>query len=185
MVWPEQRLGQPPCVELHERYLLRQCVAGDEPSFFDLMSACGWGFNEELLRYCRSRLLPAGWFVVTSPPSVAVVASAMSLHNYTGRSTYSGTLGWVGCLPGHRGNGLGAAVASAATARLLHGGYWDVELYTEHFRQPAIETYFRLGYVPYIYSDAVAETWRAVCRQLGREFTPQAWPHGDNAYPSS
>lgn len=184
MVWPEAKSDQRPSVSVPDVYQIRQCFPNDQTSFLTLMSACGWEFSEDRLAYCQSRLLPHGWFAVTPTESTQIVASAMSLHNYSGRSMFSGTLGWVGCLPEHRGKRLGAVVTAAATSRLLEAGYTDVELYTEHFRHPAIAIYFQLGYVPYIYNDAVKQVWREVCEQIGREFSPDVWPHGENAYPS-
>ena len=189
MVWPEARLDERPAHPVPSGYRLAQADPSSEASFLALMEACGWEFDDRLMAFCYSRLLPDGWFVVRSDgdgtdDDGTIVASAMSLHNYTERSPCSGTLGWVGCLPQHRGRSLGAVVSAAATARLLQGGYTNVELYTEHFRLPAIETYFRLGFIPYIYSPAVEEVWSDVCRAIGRRFEPHAWPHGTDAHPT-
>lgn len=181
MVLSEAKLDQP----LPTGYQMRQCTSSDKASFLALMSACGWDFGDDQLRYCQSRILPGGWFAVTTTGSTSIVASAMSLHNYSGRSMFAGTLGWVGCLTEHRGKRLGKAVSAAATSRLLEAGYTEVELYTEHFRHSAIAIYFQLGYVPYIYGDAVKEVWREVCEEIGREFSPGDWPHGENAFPRS
>ncbi|MFK8113532.1 MAG: GNAT family N-acetyltransferase [Rubripirellula sp.] len=166
-------------------YRLQQCTEQAESSFVALMADCGWEFDQERLNYCRSRLLPDGWFAITESDSSTIVASAMSLHNYTGRSTFAGTLGWVGCLREHRGRGLGAVVVAAATARLLERGYHHVELYTEYFREPAIATYFRLGYVPYLYNADVEQLWQEVCEGIQQPFTPEDWPRGNNAYPKN
>lgn len=185
MIWSPHKLDQPPVYSLPAGYEIRLGDEGDDADFVDLMAACGWEFGQERLDYCKSKLLPAGWFLVTEPAGTQLAASAMSLHNYSGRSTCAGTLGWVGCRPEHRGQGLGTVVTAAATARLLQSGYKHVELYTEHFRLPAIATYFRLGYIPYIYNQAVAEVWQEVCVQINQTFAPDQWVHGDNAYPKN
>ena len=186
MNWPIDRLDKHPVVTLAAGYVLRQFKPADKSAFIQLMRNCGWDdWGETQFDFCRSKVLPHGWFVVENSSSGQLVASAQSLHNYTDQSPQSGTLGWVGCSPQHRGHRLGSAVTAAATARLLAGGYEDVELYTEHFRLPALRTYLTLGYVPYLYSDAVTEVWRDVCNQLDWPFAPGDWPSGNNAFPST
>ncbi len=184
MAWPTDRLDQPPHVETADRYRRRIGDRDDEVSFLALMRRCGWDFDRQRLDYCYSRLLPAGWFVVVDA-SENLVASAMAFHNYSGLSTYSGTLGWVGCDPDHRGRKLGSVVAAAVTTKLLQAGYADIELYTEHYRQPAIASYLAMGYVPYLYNDAVTQLWHHVCDCLGHPFTPDKWPSGTNAFPTT
>lgn len=183
MIWPASRIDERPCLPLDRGFELRLGEQADEAAFCELMKLCGWEFDQPRMEYCYSRLLPRGWFLVTDLASGKVVASAMSLHNYTGRSTFSGTLGWVGCAPEQRGRKLGSFVSAAVISRLLDAGYTDIELYTEHFREPAIVSYFRLGFCPYLYNDAVTEVWREVCARTGHPFTPDRWPTGDNAYP--
>ncbi|QDT12377.1 GNAT family N-acetyltransferase [Planctomycetes bacterium K23_9] len=185
MTWPVDRLADPPTVTLPSEYSLRLCAEHDETAFVALMHGCGWDdWDSERLAYCKSRLLPEGWFVVIEDASEELVGSAMSLHNYSEKLPYSGTLGWVGCAPNHRGRGIGSALASAATARMIEGGYRHIELYTEHFRTAALRSYLRLGYVPYLYNDAVANVWQEICATLSWPFTPKAWPVGDDAFPS-
>ncbi|NNE00540.1 MAG: GNAT family N-acetyltransferase [Pirellulaceae bacterium] len=185
MNWPVERMDDPPVVPLAEGYLIRQATADDIPMFLKLMHGCGWtDWDKERLDYCLARLIPTGWFVAVTSDSDRLVASAMCLHNYTGRSPESGTLGWVGCNAQHRGKRLGSAVTAAVTTRFLQAGYKDIELYTEHFRLPALHSYLRLGYVPYLYSTSVTEVWREVCHSLNWRFTPDQWPRGSNAFPT-
>ena len=184
MIWPTARLSDPPSSELPPTYIMRICRESDEHDFIDLMHRCGWeDWGDERLAYCKSRVLPSGWFVVIDSASSELVASAMSLHNYSGKLPCSGTLGWVGCAPDHRGRGLGQAVVAAVTSRLIEIGYRHIELYTEHFRTAALHSYLRLGYVPYLYCDAVKEVWSEVCDTLAFPFTPQDWPAGELAFP--
>jgi mycothiol synthase len=185
MIWSPAKLQQPPTVVVPAGFQLRQCTDKDESAFVALMRDCGWEFDQQRLDYCRARLLPDGWFLLTQTGTKQIAATAMSLHNYTGRSPYSGTLGWVGCSTQFRGCGLGFVVVAAATTRLIQRGYQHVELYTEYFRHPAIVTYFRIGYVPYLYNQPVERVWQEVCAEIGQPFTPQLWPHGDNAFPST
>lgn len=186
MNWPESRLDTPPRPKISEGYSIRQCTPDDEPAFLQLMHDCGWpDWGPERMAYCKSRVLPQGWFLVHASGSDRLVASAMSLHNYSGKSPQSGTLGWVASHPDVRGQGLGCAVVASATLRLVLAGYRDIELYTEYFRAPALRLYLNLGYVPYLYNDAVTELWQELCVDLDWPFTPSQWPAGNNAFPSS
>ncbi|MGB7343898.1 MAG: GNAT family N-acetyltransferase [Pirellulaceae bacterium] len=185
MNWPVAKLSEPPVVNLAAGYSLRACEPYDEEAFVDLMHHCGWNdWDDRLLDYCKSRLLPGGWFAVIENKSDTLVASAMSLHNYTGRLAYSGTLGWVGCVTEHRRHGLGTAVVAAATSRLIDAGYRDIELYTEHFRTAALRSYLRLGYVPDLYNDQVTALWKQLCRDFDWPFSPELWPTGKDAFPN-
>lgn len=164
-------------------YRTRTADESDEDAFLSLMQDCGWEFTRERTDYCYARLLPGGWWVVTDELG-AIVASAMGLHNYSGRSPLSATLGWVACSAEHRGNKLGSVVVSAVVDRLLQIGYREIELYTEAFRLPAIKSYFRLGFVPYIYDQRVQMTWQRVCEEINEPFAPDSWPSGNNAFPA-
>ena len=184
MNWPTDR-GIATSVDVAHGYVLRQCRTDDQADFVSLMHDCGWAdWDDERLRYCKSRLIPDGWFLAIDQPSGDIVGSAMALHNYSGKSPCSGTVGWVGCSPSHRGKRLGMSVTAAVVTRLRGAGYREIELYTEHFRLPALTTYFKLGFVPYLYNDAVAKVWEDVCEQLEVAFTPKDWPSGNNAFPS-
>lgn len=99
----------------------------------------------------------------------------MCLHNYSGRSPFTGDVGWVACHPGHRGQGLGRCLCAHVTRRFLHAGYTAIQLHTEYYRLPAIRTYLNLGYVSSIASPEVWAIWEGVCARLSWPFTPVGW----------
>jgi hypothetical protein len=68
------------------------------------------------------------------------------------------------------------AVSAAATARLIHAGYRHIYLHAEDERLAALKTYFKLGYIPFLYALAMVERWQAVCEELHWPFTPGLWP---------
>jgi len=174
MIWPGDLLDSPPVMRIPFGYSLRTYRPGDEPRFFRLMELAGWpGWNEEVLRPWRARLLVEGWFIVVHRGSAEVVASAMALHSeaYPG----GGELGWLAGHPAHAGRGLGMVVSAAVTARLMEGGCRVIHLYTEDYRLAALKTYLKLGYVPFLYAEGMFERWRAVCARLGWAFTPERW----------
>jgi mycothiol synthase len=164
-------------VELPPDYALRTFEFGDEARFCELMALAGWpGWNTEKLQPWLERTLPDGWFFAVHCETDQIVASAMCLYHYTTLHPFGGELGWLAGDPAHAGQGLGRAVCAAVTARFLDAGYTDIHLYTEDFRYPALRTYLRLGYVPFLYLPEMAERWRAVCAALGWPYAPDTWP---------
>jgi mycothiol synthase len=176
MVWPELLLSAPPAAPLAAGYALRTYRPGDERRFYDIMALAGWPhWDDERLAPCLSRILPEGWFMAVHRESGAIVATAMAVHNYTGRCSFWGDVGWVAGDPAHSGRGLGMAVVAAATARLIEAGYRQIQLHTEDWRLAALKIYLELGYVPSLYTRAMPARWRVVCAQLGWPFTPDEW----------
>lgn len=176
MVWPEHLLNAPPIVELAPDYRLRTYRPGDEPRFYQIMELAGWpGWNDEKLQPWISRVLPQGWFLAVHEESNQIVASAMALHSHSELHPFGGELGWLAGDPAHAGRGLGLAVCAAVTARFIEAGYRNIHLYTEDWRLPALKTYLKLGYVPFLFSPEMLERWQAICAQLQWPFTPEAW----------
>ena len=177
MVWPEDRLETPPEVRLPPGYRLRTYRVGDEARFYEVMALAGFrGWNEEVLQPWRERILDEGWLMAVHEGSGQIVATAMALQGYSAEYPLDGELGWVAGDPAHAGRGLGLAVCAAVTARLIDAGYTHIHLYTEDWRPAALRTYLKLGYVPVLHTSEMGERWRAVCAQVGRPFTPEAWP---------
>ena len=107
-----------------------------------------------------------------------IVATAMGLHDHSDMHPFGGELGWVAGDPAHAGRGLGMAVCAAVTARLIHAGYPNIHLYTEHWRLAALKTYLRLGYIPFLCTPEMPGRWQAICAQLQWPFIPEVWRHG-------
>jgi mycothiol synthase len=105
-----------------------------------------------------------------------LVATALGTHRPAPLHPLGGELGWVAVRPEHRGRRLGTAVCAAATARLLSGSYRRIYLQTDDWRLPALLTYLRLGYVPFLYAAGMLSRWQAICEALGWPFAPEAWP---------
>lgn len=51
----------------------------------------------------------------------------------------------------------------------------NIHLYTEDWRLPALKTYLKLGYCPYLFAPEQAARWQVICAQLRWPFTPDAW----------
>lgn len=177
MVWPQALLNAPPPVRLPPGYALRTYRPGDEPRFYRVMDLAGFtGWNDGVLQPWLARILPEGWFMAVHQESGQIVATAMALRSDSGWHPFGGELGWVAADPAHAGRGLGMAVCAAVTARFIAEGCRAIHLYTEDFRLPALKTYLKLGYLPFLYTPQMPERWRVICAQLQWPFTPERWP---------
>jgi len=177
MLWPERLLHSPPPVVVPAGYALRTLRDEDKPGHLRVMAEAGFDqWNEQALEQWLFRVLPDGFFVVVHRASGQVVATAMATHNPSELHPYGGELGWVAASPQHAGRGLGMTVCAAVTARYLQAGYRRIYLKTDDFRLPAIKTYLKLGYVPFLYAEDMASRWREVCAKLSWPFTPDEWP---------
>jgi mycothiol synthase len=182
LLWPSHRLAAPPPVSLAPGLALRTYRPGDEQGWYEVMEKAGFGHwdMERFLPYFR-RLLPEGLFFGTDEATGGIVATAQALHGLSDQHPFGGELGWVAGDPAYRGRGLGMAVCAAVTRRFLQAGYTRIYLHTDDFRLPALKTYLKLGYEPYLFAPDMPERWRAVCGELGWPFRPDAWLGGEGA----
>jgi len=175
MVWPPARLDDPPLPQPPRGYSLRTYQPGDEPRWFELMALAGWpGWHEE--EHYFSRILPDGWWMAVHDESNCIAASAMAVHEHSELHPFGGEVGWVIADPAHTGRGLGLAVTGAATRRFLQAGYRDIYLKTDDDRLPALKTYLKLGFLPFLYRPGMVARWSAICKVLAWPFTPEEWP---------
>lgn len=176
MLWPEDMLGWRAPVVLPEGYSLRIYHPGDAEAYLALMHKAGFeDFNHDALRLWLSRVLPDGFFVVEAPEGGSIVATAMANHNPSDLHPFGGELGWVAADPAHTGRGLGMAVCSAALNRHLDAGYRRIYLKTDDFRLPAIKTYLKLGYQPFLFTPDMPARWKRLCREL-------SWPADESRW---
>lgn len=176
MVWPQERLVYPPPLQVAPGYILRTYQPGDEPGWYALMELAGWlGWDDEMLKPWIARVLPDSWYMVVQAGDGQIIASAMGLHDHSDLHPFGGELGWVCAHPAHAGRKLGMTVCAAVTRRLVAAGYRNIHLKTDDHRLPALKTYLKLGYVPFLFLPEMLERWRAVCEQLDWPFTPPAW----------
>ena len=176
MIWPQERFSSPPEIRLPAGYKLRTYQVGDEQGWYKLMERAGWpDWNDEKLKPWIARILPESWFMAVDTETSEIAASAMGVHDHTDLHPFGGELGWVCADPAHARKGLGLAVCTAVTRRLISAGYQDIHLYTEHYRLPALKIYFKLGYVPFLYLAEMPDRWQAVCAELDQPFTPERW----------
>jgi GNAT superfamily N-acetyltransferase len=78
-------------------------------------------------------------------------------------------LGWVAVSPAHRSRGLGYAVCLAVLHHAARMGFPSIFLRTDDHRRPAIRTYFKLDFEPWLFDDTAAGRWRAMSRVMSNE----------------
>jgi mycothiol synthase len=159
-------------------YVLRTAQPDDVPAFRDLMALVELGtWDDETLDRVRASIVPDGWRLVEHLSTGTVVATGMAQRGpIEGLYPDGYEVGWIAAHPGHSGRGLGRSVTAAATTCLIERDVSCIYLQTDDFRIPAIRTYLRLGFVPHLWADGMAERWRAVCERLNWAFQPDTWP---------
>jgi mycothiol synthase len=163
-----------------EGYELRGYQRGDEDAWLTIQYRADATISRVdlngFLRKYLSILLPNGFFFAIHSDSGEAVATAGAGHNTRdGMFPFGGELGWVATLPAHQSQGLAKAVSAAATRRLIDAGYESIRVGTQDHRLAAIQVYLRLGYVPYLYAEDMAERWRQICAKLHCPYTPWEW----------
>jgi len=178
MLWPEDRLDEPPELVLQPGYSLR-CFdpVRDLKDYLSLVHEAGFtDFDEQRVQDCIQRMLPNGFFVAVHEPDGELVATAMTTHNPTPLHPYAGELSWVAGRPAHAGHGLGMTVCAAVVRRYLSAGYERIYLLTDDARLPALKTYLKLRFVPFLCDEGLPERWKAIYEKLAWPYTPDAWP---------
>lgn len=154
-----------PEVQLEPGYTVRHFVHGDEAGWNILISETfksNYDFDGTILAdqfYHPERVL----FVEHSGEIVAT-ACAWRSDNW-GKNT--GVLHMVGASPEHRGHQLGYQISLAALHQLVREGIHHAVLHTDDDRLPAIVTYLKLGFAPYLIDANQAERWRNIYQNLG------------------
>ncbi len=113
--------------------------------------------------------------------SNAAVGTAGAIHNPRGGRYYfpfGGALAYLIVHPDHRGHGLGMVLSNRVVRHLRSVGYEHIWVGVQGFRLPAIKTYLKRGFVPFLHQDGRSERWQRICTQLGWPYTPERWPTG-------
>jgi mycothiol synthase len=176
MVWPASRLKDKIEWLVPEGYLLRGYQPGDEPGFYELMDRAGFpGWNPIEFEKFLGKILPGGFFFAVHGESNTLAATAMALHNPTPLHPFGASLSCVGADPAHQGKGLGYVVSAAVTQRILEAGYQEIYLDTHDWRLPAIKTYLKIGWIPFLFREDMIPRWETVCSELNWPFAPEEW----------
>jgi predicted dehydrogenase/GNAT superfamily N-acetyltransferase len=167
MVWPASEGIAIPTITLPSGYELRTYRDEDKANYIALLKKAGFdGWDHDRLQGLLRKTLPEGLFLIEHVSSGELVATSVATHNPIDGMPYGGELGWVAGAPEHAGKGLGYAVCAAVIRRFLQAGYRNIYLYTDDFRLPALKTYLKLGFRPWMYCDGMEQRWNAIFKIL-------------------
>jgi mycothiol synthase len=102
--------------------------------------------------------------VVTEQGQVVATASCWSAAKFDDDHRM---LHYVAVHPEHRGHRLGHIVSLAAMHHAVAEGAHSMALLTDDFRDAAIKTYLRMGFVPLVTHRSHPERWRLIEGRLG------------------
>jgi len=113
-----------------------------------------------------------------APPPPGLAPSALSIIRWQPAtiSRAADRLGYLVVAPRHRRRGLGAALIITALRRLQQGGYRHIFLGVQSWRLPAICSYLRVGFQPFIHAPELVPRWESVFAALGRRANKTEWP---------
>lgn len=155
-----------------EGYRLRAFRPDDAPALASLLQQNGelgeWSV-ERAARYFApgSGVVLGGSFFVTKDDE-PVATAQLQLHSNDAYAPLP-ELGWVAASPRYRGRGLGYVVCLAVMRSAAAAGHRDIFLLTDDHRLPAIRTYFKLGFEPWMSDPTAPDRWRAVKEAIGSD----------------
>jgi mycothiol synthase len=163
-----RELGELPDLIVPEGVELRSMTPDDLEAWRSLLAGNGelgeWSLDRARALFTPGSPMPLeGSFLATVGGRPAATAQ---LHLHDGGDPYAPVpeLGWVAALPAFQGHRLGRLVCLAVLRHAAGLGHRRVFLRTDDHRLPAIRTYLRLGFEPWMYDPTAPERWRALLR---------------------
>jgi mycothiol synthase len=179
LLWPAGHLRVPPLPEMPHGYASRSYAEDDDVALRRLFEAEGWRLDEKEWQAYRDTILPGGMFLIFHAETGTAAATAGAVHNpRPGRYyfPFGGELGYLIVHPEHRGRRLGSAVSAMVVRRFISADYQSIRVCVQGFRLPAIKTYLKLGFLPFLHSEDVSPRWRRICASIDWPFEPEKWP---------
>lgn len=156
-----------------EGFLIRNMDKSELAPYSDLRISASFNqWQESDYDDLAARLVDGknGHFVIEEIATGNLVAAADAEYFETELVAGMGTLGWVMSSPHYRGKKLGYSVCAAVMQHLAKHGFRTFQLSTDDGRVPAIKTYLKLGWRPWLYEDDMEGRWRALAEIFGRSF---------------
>ncbi len=149
---------------LPQGHALRTYRPGDEQAWIDIHRAAD-PYNTASLELFESQFgahredLPRRQFYLLGPAGEPIGTATAWFGRPPGGAAI-GRVHWVAILPSHQGRGLAKPLLSAVCRRLLQLGHREAYLTTSTARVPAINLYFRFGFLPDLDSTPCQDAWR-------------------------
>jgi mycothiol synthase len=177
MLWPDGR-PVPAIPAIPAPYSLSTVVSEDIDHVRPVIEVDG-PLSDSGWSQFRDAVVPDGMFVIQEGPSSARVGTISAVHNPAATRFYfpgGGELGYLVVAQEHRRRGLGVALITAALRRLRRGGYRHIFLGVQSWRLPAIRSYLRVGFQPFIHAPELVPRWESVFAALRQEAHNTEWP---------
>jgi mycothiol synthase len=165
LVMMRMHLEDLPQPDLEPGYQLRHYAPGDEAGWNSLIGECfGSGYDFDTTLGNDPLFLPERVLFIEHGNEIIATASAWRTPPLWGERT--GVVHMVAASPRHAGHRLGYMVSLAVLHRFVSEGVQHAVLRTDDFRLPAIATYLKLGFKPYLDSLDHAQRWHAIYQNL-------------------
>lgn len=176
LCWPDGL--RPPDVDAPDGYALRtsRLTDRDREAVTSLLDAGAWTPDEADFEAFRDSALPNGCFVAVERATNAVVGTCSAVHKPNAGDRhfpFGGALAYLVVDPEHRREGVGRALAAAATRRLLDAGYDSVRAGVDPDRYAALALFLNAGYAPCVLGGGDVGRWRDAFDYLGLPFDPE------------
>ena len=161
-----------PELTVSEGYVIRPLADSELDQYNELRESVGFpAWEPEYLAKFRNKVLKDALLVVEEKATGRLCASASAEKSDMPDRPDLGVLGWVMTHPDCNGHRLGRSVTVAAMHRLYQEGYRSFSLLTDDFRLPAVSTYLKLGWRPWLYLDDMEGRWRALADIFRKDFS--------------
>ncbi len=173
----KRSLADLPEVVVPSGYALRHFEPGDAAAWAALLDRNGelgeWNADRAAPYFASDSRMPlAGAFFVTAGGQP--VATAQLHLKPDGPYAPVPELGWVAVDPAHQGQRLASVACLAVMRHAATMGHREIFLLTDDNRLPAIWTYLKLGFEPWIADASHPERWRTVQEKLDRQRKPRS-----------
>jgi mycothiol synthase len=166
----KRRLTDLPALTLPDGYRLRSLTPVDASAWAALLQHNGelreWDADRAAPFFAPDSTMPLdGSFFITTDDGAPVATAQLHLHRNDDYAPLP-ELGWVAADPAHRGKRLGLLACLAVLHYAADAGNDELFLRTDDHRLPAIVTYFRLGFEPWMVDESSPTRWQAIRQSI-------------------
>lgn len=161
--------GEPPVPPLPAGFQLVRATEAQAPLLASVLAENGelgeWDEGRARGLFDDEAEPQVGQLILVLNEGRAVATAQLDLHQH---DRYAGLaeVGWVAVVPHMQGRRLGSVVTQAVIGEAEERGRREVFLRTDDWRLPAVVSYLRLGFRPWLIEPTALERWQLVFGQL-------------------